>query len=100
MEVVTNMAWEVTEVIDGDTFKISPGWTWKGESGDVVRPTGYDTPEEGEDGYDEAREKLEELILGKEVELKNVARIDRDRLVCDVSVGGKNLADFFPEYKV
>lgn len=94
------MAWKVTEVIDGDTFRVSGEWKWKGESGDIVRPTGYDAPEEGQPGHDKATEKLEKVILGKEVELKSVVRIDRGRLVCDVFVDSKNLADFFPEYKV
>jgi len=36
----------VSEVIDGDTFKVKNGWRWIQRSGDTVRPTGYNTPEE------------------------------------------------------
>jgi len=43
---------KVSEVIDGDTFKVQNGWKWNGKTGDTVRPTGYNTPEENERGYE------------------------------------------------
>jgi len=90
----------VTEVIDGDTFRVKPPWEWKNKTGDIVRPTGYNTPEEGEPGYEEAKRRLIDLILNKKVEVKNAKAIDKySRLVADVYYNGKNLADYFPEYK-
>ena len=38
----------VSEVVDGDTFKVKNGWKWDNKTGDTVRPTGYDAPEKGE----------------------------------------------------
>jgi len=35
----------VTEVVDGDTFDVTPSWRWQGQTGSRVRPTGYDAPE-------------------------------------------------------
>ena len=93
------MAFKVTEVIDGDTFKVSPNWKWNDKEGDTVRPNGYNTPEQGKPGYQEAKEKLEKLILGKDVELKNPVNITFGRLLCDVYINGQNLASFFPEYQ-
>ena len=90
----------VSEVIDGDTFRVTHNWEWKGHTGDLVRPTGYDTPEKGEPGYQEAKSKLENLIGGKVVELRTGYKIDRRRLVADVYFNGKYLADYFPKYKV
>jgi len=90
---------KVTEVIDGDTFKVSPNWKWDERTGDTVRPAGYDAPEEGEPGYQEAKVKLEGLILDEAVELKNPVSVTYGRLLCEVYVNGKNLADFFPEYQ-
>ena len=52
----------VTQVIDGDTIAI--------EGGERVRLLGIDTPERGEDYYNEAKEYLEEKILMKEVKLE------------------------------
>ncbi len=89
----------VTEVIDGDTFKVEPNWEWEGKSGNTVRPTGYDTPEEGQSGYQAAKLKLTRLILGKKVELKNPVNISYGRLVCDVYLNGTKLADYFAEYQ-
>ena len=91
---------QVATVIDGDTFTVTPGWKWGNKSGDTVRPTGYDAPEEGEPGYEQAKKKLEELILGKTVEIRTAETVDNwGRLVADVYYEGKNLADYFPEYQ-
>lgn len=93
------MAFTVKEVFDGDTFAVSPGWTWKEQKGDRVRPTEYDAPELTEPEGQAAKDKLSRLILGKTIELGTAYRVDRGRLVCDVFFQGKNLADYFPEYK-
>lgn len=90
---------KVIEIVDGDTFKVSPRWQSGNVVGDTVRPTGYNTPERGERGYEEAAEKLERLILGKEVSLGCAKNFDHGRIVCDVTYNGKNLADYFPEYR-
>ena len=93
------MSFRVTKIVDGDTFEVSPNWKWNGQEGNVVRANGYDTPEEGSVGYEAAKEKLRRLIFGKDVELKNPIKITYGRLLCDVYYNGKNLADYFPEYK-
>jgi len=91
----------VSEIVDGDTFKVKNGWKWNEKKGDTVRPTGYDTPEKGETSYEQAKQKLKDLILGKTVDIKSVKIVDQwGRLVADVYYNGKNLADYFPEYKV
>jgi micrococcal nuclease len=90
----------VSKIIDGDTFKVKGAWNWDGRRGDTIRAAGYDTPEKDEPGYEEAKQKLKELILNQSVEVKNPQTIDKwDRLVADVYYKGKNLADYFPEYK-
>jgi len=94
------MEWKVIGIIDGDTFKVSPRWKWRGQTGNRVRPLGYNTPEKGQAGYDDATKKLREIILGKKVEFGKAVKIDRGRLLCDVFIEGENIADFFPEYKV
>ena len=90
---------KVTRVIDGDTFKVSPNWEWGDKTGDTVRAAGYDTPEEGEAGYEAAKNKLKNLIEGEEVELKNAIDLTYGRLLCDVIFDGKNLKGYFPEYQ-
>lgn len=89
----------VDSVIDGDTFTVKGGWKWNDQTGEAVRPTGYDTPEKGQPGYEEATKKLTNLILGKQVQLGKAVNLDHGRLVCDVFFNGKNLADYFPEYQ-
>ena len=93
------MSYKVINVIDGDTFEVSPTWSWRGTSGSIVRANGYDTPEKGQQGYEEAKAKLKRLIEGKKVELKNFVDISYGRLVCDVYYNGKNIKEYFPEYQ-
>ncbi len=52
----------VIEVIDGDTFRMSDNET--------VRLLCIDTPEKGENGYEEAKEALTQLVLMKKVRLE------------------------------
>lgn len=91
----------VTSIIDGDTFTVSPRWVSNpsGTTGDTVRPTGYNTPERGQPGFEQAKQKLTNLILGKKVQLGSAVNFDHGRIVCDVFYDGKNLADYFAEYK-
>ncbi len=89
----------VVQVVDGDTFDVSPGWTWSGHQGTRVRPTGYDAPEFSAYAGATATRKLTELLLGQTVQLGSGHRVDRGRLVCDVYFRGRNLSDFFPEYR-
>ena len=86
----------VMQVIDGDTFDVDPGWEWNGSSGSRVRPTGYDAPELNEYGGKAAKKKLTDLILGEKVTLGAAHRVDRGRLVCDVSFGGRRLGRRLP----
>jgi endonuclease YncB( thermonuclease family) len=86
-------------IIDGDTFTVSPQWSWNGESGDTVRTNGYNTPEKGQPGYEAAKNKLKNLIQRKWIEFRSAYRITYGRLLCDVYYNGKNLKDYFPEYQ-
>lgn len=90
----------VSSVVDGDTFDVDPGWNWSGQQGNRVRPTGYDAPEINTAEGIKAKKKLEGLIWNRSVQLGAGKTVDRGRLVCDVYFNGKNLADYFPEYKV
>ncbi len=72
----------VVRVIDGDTFVL--------ENGERVRLIGIDTPEKGEMCFEEAKNRLEELVLGKNVLLyKDRSMRDKyGRLVRFVYVDG------------
>lgn len=89
----------VTSIIDGDTFEVSPSWKWSNETGSRVRPTGYDAPELPNHSGQIAKEKLARLILGQQIDLRTAYRVDRGRIVCDVYLKGRYLADYFPEYR-
>ena len=59
----------VLDIIDGDTFVLG--------NGENVRLICVDSPEQGEKGYEEAKEFLSGLILNKQVQLeKDVSETD------------------------
>lgn len=60
----------VTKTIDGDTFDLN--------NNERVRMSGINTPETGECYYQEAKDKLAELILHKEIYLEK-DRSDKDK---------------------
>jgi len=78
------MAFKVVDVIDGDGFKVWPGRKWDDKTDREVRVNGYDSPEADQQGYQEAKDRVTDLILGNEVELKNPVGITYSRLLCDV----------------
>lgn len=92
-------AFQVISIIDGDTFDVSPQWKWNGQTGNRVRPTGYNAVELNAPGGQAAKEKLSRLIQGQQVDLRQAYRVDRGRLVCDVYFRNRNLASYFPDYQ-
>lgn len=88
----------VVSCVDGDTFDVEPRWFFKGLEGTRIRPSGYNTPERNEPSWIEETERLERLILGKEVELEPIT-LSYGRLLSRVSVDGKPLEEFFPSYQ-
>lgn len=89
----------VTVVVDGDTFDVSPGWQWNGQTGTRVRPAGYDAPEMNTPAGRGAKIKLNNMLSGQVVRLADAYKIDRGRLVCEVYLNGKNLREYFPRYQ-
>jgi endonuclease YncB( thermonuclease family) len=89
------LSFKVSNVIDGDALELSSNWKWNNLEGRIVRINGYDAPEMGSSAFEEARKKLMGLVINKEVELSNPIRITYGRLLCDVLLNGKNVADFF-----
>ncbi|MBP6060521.1 MAG: hypothetical protein KA515_00760, partial [Candidatus Pacebacteria bacterium] len=57
--------YQVSQVFDGDTFKLADNTT--------VRIADIDTPEQGECFYQESKDALKKLIEGKEVELRKIS---------------------------
>ncbi len=75
----------ITKIIDGDTVVI--------EGGDHVRLLGIDADERGYPCYDQARVRLEELVLSKKAQLEK-DKTDKDqykRLLRYIMIDGKNI---------
>jgi len=74
-EEIVSEKFVVSRIIDGDTLELN--------TGEKVRLICIDTPERGEEYYEEASDRLSELVLNKEVSLeKDVSEADRyDRLL-------------------
>lgn len=74
---------KVTRVPDGDTIKIKKG-PW-------LRLDGVDAPEKWQFGFDEAKDALKEMVVGKTVNYKEVATDAYGRPVAKVKVGNKSV---------
>ena len=74
----------VTRVIDGDTFLTKSRKT-------SVRLADVNAPEKGRPGSSKATRALKNLIHGKKVEVRTVARDAFGRAVANVRVGGKSV---------
>ena len=78
------------QVIDGDTFDVSPEWAYSGTTGSRVRVAGVNAPELHHDGGIAAKERLERAVLGCNVVLYGQA-LSYGRLVAGVTVNGADI---------
>ena len=94
----------VTNVIDGDTFDISPPWGFNDTKGHRIRIADLNAPELNESGKRGqvailVKQRLTELVLHKEVTIVNGWIVDKfGRLVCDVSLDRASLRRILQEY--
>lgn len=75
---------KVIEVIDGDTFRIEEGKETR-----RVKLIGVNTPEAGKCFSSEAKDKLTELVSGKEIRLEDQFLDPYGRIMANVFVGNK-----------
>ncbi|MCK4654781.1 MAG: hypothetical protein KAU01_10090 [Candidatus Cloacimonetes bacterium] len=87
------MLFIVTKIFDGDTFEINPKWNWNDDTGKVIGLKGYNSPVLGQAGYKEAKERLEQLLLDKQVDLRNPVNLSTGRLLCDVFLDGEDVQE-------
>ncbi len=78
-------------VVDGDTFDVTPSWLYQGTSGPRVRIANVNAPELRQPGGLQAKTKLENAVLGKHVQLQ-ARTVSYGRLVADVRVGELDIA--------
>ena len=76
------------EVIDGDTFKTL----------NIIRLEGVEAPELDQPGGKEAKQKLESLILDKDITYEEKARDDFGRIVAQVWIDSLNVNDAMNEF--
>ena len=87
---------KVTNIVDGDTFDVSPGWEWEDRYGNPykgsrIRIADYYAHEAGTPQGNADKQKLIALLLNETVELRNGQNVSYGRLVCDVYLHGKNI---------
>jgi len=80
------VVWEgvVTRVIDGDSLRIK-----RGNKPVTIRLYGIDSPEYGQAGWREAKERASALVLGKKVRVESVTTDQYGRTVALVSYRGQ-----------
>ena len=91
---------KVTNVKNGEMFSVEPFWETENRKGKNVIIKNYSTPSIIQPGYLEAKQKLKELILHKEIELKNPEHLHTDAAMFDVYFDGKHINEHLPEYHI
>jgi hypothetical protein len=98
------MPFTVTNIIDGNTIQVA-GWKWGDFRGTKVKIAGYSFNGKDSNYNSFAKNRLEKLILGKEIELLNVVKAEKgigvkdDIIYCSVLFNGVNIAQYFPELR-
>ena len=87
----------VTKIVSGDTFEVVPDWRYEGKAGCRVRLATISTPEQGQDGFEECKNILCELIADKEVGLVGEAIVENGALMSDIYINGKNVVKEFDD---
>jgi endonuclease YncB( thermonuclease family) len=78
---------KVIKVIDGDTFTLLDG----DNAEHNIRIEGVDAPEEGQSYYDDAKKRLSDLLLNKEVSVEIVGKEDPNREIGILKLDGKDM---------
>lgn len=103
-------SFNVEEIIDGNTLRVSPRWTVGDKSGNLIFIRGYDLKNNQKDSEaillanEIAKMRLSALTFDKRIEIKNLPyhtpeSVDKDgRLRCNVYVDNKNISSFFGEF--
>jgi len=98
------MPFTVTHIIDGNTIQVT-GWKWGEFRGSKVKIMGYSFNGKGVNYNLLAKNRLENLILNKEIELQNVIRAEKsillqdDIIYCSVFFNGVDISQYFPELR-
>ena len=94
------MIYKVIEIINENTFKISPNWEHKGKSGNIVIACIYKRSEKVDPERNEGKEIITRLRLEKEVEITNYLWVSpNEELLCDVFYEGRNIANYLLNIK-
>jgi hypothetical protein len=94
----------VTEILSGNTIKVTPVWQWNNDSGNEIEINGLDLSNTNLNpviGDLIMKQRLTNLIHQKEVVLATPAQIltPHKKLRCDVLLNGVNIAKYFPEFQ-
>lgn len=81
----------VVRVVDADTIEVQPEFTVNNTKHSIIGFEGYYGPDISEPGYFQARERLADIVLHKQIKLTNPEIINYNRINCDITLGGKNL---------
>jgi len=83
----------VTQVIDGESFRVNPSWSVDGERGDIVLMRDHTAPPLGTGAGEAFKQRLEELVLHRAVEVLNPVRVGDGIVEADVFISGQNMAE-------
>jgi len=90
----------VTQIINGITFRVIPGWKWNNYEGSLVVIKGIQT----DPSYNLLiTHRLNNLLINRPIELKNATKIinlpEGTAIHCSVYLNEIDITQYFPEVK-
>ncbi len=83
----------VADVIDGESFRVNPDWNVQGERRDIVLLRDHTAPQLGTKAGEAFKQRLEELVLNRSVEILQAVRVGSGIVEADVFISGQNIAE-------
>ncbi len=93
---------KVTEILSGNTIRLSSSWEWGGSKGNTIIIDGYDLNKSSfPEGVAEpfAKQRLISILQGKEISLHTPASLVNGILKCRVFLDGVDITQYFPEFQ-
>ena len=88
----------VIDVLHANSLVIQETWRHQGEKGCLIAFRGFNPPQISEPGGLCAKYRVLLLLMGSQIEIRQMHEVSGDHLICDAWFRGKPVPHYFPQY--